>query len=209
MILYFSIISIFLILLFIVNIFASLTAYSSLITFLLIIGVTVFQFAVDGLFAFLVHLLPSKMFEIDNKFYLVSNRERKFYEKIKIRQWKDKVWELGSLGGFSKKSLKSSSDKEYLKQFIIESNKGVLTHIIGCFAGFIALFVFPSACMFNITLPICIINFILNIPSLFILRYNTPKLHAGYKRLCRNETSKTINKEINTNLDMIKNDNVN
>ena len=165
MILYFSIISIFLIILFMINILASITAYSSLITFLLIIGITLFQFAIDGLFAMIVHLFPNKWFEIDNKLYLVSNKERKFYEKIKIRQWKDKIWELGSLGGFSKKSLKSSSDKEYLKQFIIESNKGVLTHIIGCFAGFSAIFIFPTACLFNITLPICIINFILNLPQ--------------------------------------------
>lgn len=206
MILYLSIISIFLIALFIINVFASLTVYSSLVTFLLIIGITVFQFAIDGVFAMLVHLFPNKWFEIDNKFYLVSNKERKFYEKTKIRQWKDKVWELGSLGGFSKKSLKSSTDKEYLKQFIIESNKGVLTHIIGCFAGFTALLIFPTGCLFNITLPICIINFILNLPSLFILRYNTPKLHAGYKRLCRNENKTTTN---NKNFNMAENETAN
>ena len=205
-------ISIFVIILFMINIFASLTIYSSLTTFLLIIGVTAYQFAIDGLFAMVIHWFPNKWFEIDNKFYLVSNKERKFYEKIKIRQWKDKIWELGSLGGFSKKSLKSSTDKNYIKQFIIESNKGVLTHIIGCIAGFTALFVFPSGCLFNIALPICIVNLILNLPSLFILRYNTPKLHAGYKRLCRNEnnikTTKTQTIETQ-NFDMVKNDNVN
>lgn len=206
MVIYLSIISVFLIILFMLNIFAQLTIYTPLVTFLLIIGITVFQVAVDGFFALVVHLLPNKWFGIENRLYKVSNKERKFYEKLKIRLWKDKILELGSLGGFSKKSLKSSSDKEYIMQFIIESNKGVLTHIIGCFAGFIALFIFPIGCAFNITIPICIINFILNLPSLFILRYNTPKLHAGYKRLCRNELN-SKNTEQNSNYEMVKNEN--
>lgn len=205
MILYISIINILLIILFLVNVLLDLTAFSSLVTFLFIIGITAYQFAADGLFAFIVHLMPNKWFEIDNKFYSVSSKERKFYEKIKIRKWKDKVWELGSLGGFSKKNLKSSSDINYIKRFIIESNKGVLTHIIGCFVGFTALIFFPFECILSLTLPICIINFIMNLPSLFILRYNTPKLHAGYKRLCRNE-QKNNTSDLSANYDMAKND---
>ena len=129
--------------------------------------------------------------------FTVSSKERKFYEKIKIRKWKDKILELGSLGGFSKSELKSSTDASYLKQFIIESNKGVVTHVSGCFAGFIILFVFPVQCLFTVSLPIAIVNFMLNIPSTFILRYNTPKLHAGYKRLVRNSAMNELNEATN------------
>ena len=216
MILYMSIISIFVVILFIINIFTGITAYTASTTLLLILGATAIEFAIDGIFASLVHALPNKWFEIDNKFYNVSNGERKFYEKIKIRKWKDKIWELGSLGGFSKKSLKSRSDKNYLKQFIIESNKGVLTHFIGCFAGFLALIILPSKCILSISLPIALVNLVLNLPSLFILRYNTPKLLAGYKRLIRNENLKNSQKVQNTTENLVettenlaKNDNVN
>ena len=191
MALYLSVITLAICILSAINIVGSFISYSPAIVILIICGGVAIQFALDGLFAFLVHIMPNKWFEIDKKFYNVSNGERKFYEKIKIRKWKDKVWELGGLGGFSKKSLQSSNDKEYLKRFLIESNKGVLTHIFGCFVGFALIPIYlPFSCIWSISFPIAIVNLILNLPSLIILRYNTPKLLAGYKRLIRNDEKK-------------------
>ena len=208
MILYLSLIGICVVILSLINIFANLMEYSPIIIILIIVGGVVIQFVLDGLFAFAVHLMPNKWFEIDNKFYNVSNGERKFYEKIKIRKWKDKVWELGGLGGFSKKHLLSNNDKEYIKRFIIESNKGVLTHIIGCFIGFALIPIYlPFSCILSVSLPIAIVNLFLNLPSLFILRYNTPKLLAGYKRL--NRTSEKTAIPIETKTDNSNNENVN
>ena len=184
--LYLSIVGCFILVLYFINIIFDLVAFSNVTILIIILGGVLLEIAIDGLFAILVHFMPTKWFEIDKKVFGVSQKERKFYEKIKIRKWKDKVLELGALGGFSKSELKSSSDAGYIKQFIIESNKGVVTHLIGCFAGFVILWLFPVECFFSISLPISIVNFILNIPSTFILRYNTPKLLAGYKRLVRN-----------------------
>lgn len=196
MILYLSLIGIFIALLSFIDILCGFATNSALITILLIVGATLLEVVIDGFFAFVINKLPNKWFEIDNKFYNVSNNERKFYEKIKIRKWKDKVWELGSLGGFSKKSLQSSSDINYLKRFIVESNKGVLTHIVGCIAGFLILpMLIPFNCVLHISLPVAIVNFLFNIPSLFILRYNTPKLLAGYKRLLRTSEIKKSSSE--------------
>lgn len=192
MTLYLSIIGVFSLVLYFVNIIFNLTAFSNITVAIVILGGVLFEIAVDGLFALLIHFCPTKWFEIDKKVFTVSSKERKFYEKIKIRKWKDKVVELGGLGGFRKNELKSSTDKSYIKQFIIESNKGVITHIIGCFIGFIILWIFPSQCLFCISLPIAIANFFLNIPSTFILRYNTPKLMAGYKRLVRNDNLNSL-----------------
>lgn len=187
MALYLSIITLAICILSAINILGNFLAYSPAIVILIICGGVAIQFALDGLFAFLVHLMPNSWFKIDNKFYNVSDKERKFYEKIKIRRWKDKVWELGGLGGFSKKSLQANPDKEYFEKFLIESNKGVLTHIIGCFIGFLLIPIYlPLSCILSVSLPIAIVNFILNLPSLFILRYNTPKLLVAYKRLARN-----------------------
>ncbi len=192
MLLYLSSITISVVMLWVVITAFSLLSLTPTITILLILGAVACEFAIDGLFAAIVHFLPKKWFKIDNKFYKVSERERQFYENLKIRKWKDVVWELGGLGGFSKKKLQSSSDINYIKRFIIETNKGVLTHILGCFAGFLLLLVYlPFKCILQISLPIAILNMLFNLPPIFILRYNTPKLHAGYKRLLRIQDLKT------------------
>lgn len=186
MTLYLSIIGCFSLMLYFVNIIFNLTTFTNGIVAITILCSVIFEIAVDGGFAAVVHFFPTKWFEIDKKIFAVSSKERKFYEKIKIRKWKDKVVELGGLGGFRKNELKSSTDVGYIKQFIIESNKGVIVHILSCVLGFVILWVFPAECFYSISLPIAIMNVILNIPSTFILRYNTPKLLAGYKRLVRN-----------------------
>lgn len=195
--LYLSIVGCFILGLYFINIFFNLVAFSNVTILIIILGGVLLEVVIDGLFAILIHFCPTKWFEIDKKMFNVSSKERKFYEKIKIRKWKDKILELGALGGFSKSELKSSTDASYIKQFIIESNKGVITHILGCIAGFIILWVFPVECFFSISLPVAITNFILNIPSIFILRYNTPKLLAGYKRLVRNSALNELKKEPN------------
>ena len=41
--------------------------------------------------------------------------EQELYKKLKVRRWKDKVWELGGLGGFSKKKLADPSDPKYIE----------------------------------------------------------------------------------------------
>ena len=198
MILYISIITLFSIILSAINIVFNFMAISAGKVMLLVLGGVICEFAIDGLIAGLIHFFPNKWFKVENKFYIPSDGERKFYEKIKIRKWKDHVWELGSLGGFSKKELKSSSDIEYIKRFIIESNKGTLVHILGCIAGFALIAIYlPFNCLWQISLPISIVNIFFNLPSLFILRYNTPKLHAGYKRLLRNQ-NKTAGNTVNT-----------
>ena len=186
MTLYLTIIGCFSLILYFVNIIFNLTTFSNEIVAIVILCGVVFEIAIDGGFAAIVHFCPTKWFDIDKKIFSVSSKERKFYEKIKIRKWKDKVVELGGLGGFRKNELKTSSDINYIKQFIVESNKGVIVHIASCILGFVILLVFPSECFYSISLPIAIMNIVLNIPSTFILRYNTPKLLAGYKRLVRN-----------------------
>ena len=192
MILYLSIILVYVVFLSAINVGCGFNSIPPSYTILIIFIAPVIEIIIDGLVAVLVHSLPNKWFEIDSKFYKVSDRERKFYEKIKIRKWKDKVVELGSLGGFSKKEFKSGNDIEYIKKFLIESNKGVVNHILSCIAGFLIIWIYsPFDCVFSISLPIAIMNLILNIPSTFILRYNTPKLLVAYKRLLRTNRTKT------------------
>ena len=53
----------------------------------------------------------------------------------------------------------------------------------------VILILSPFDCILQISLPVSIINLILNLPPLFILRYNTPKLFAGYKRLLKTQNA--------------------
>jgi hypothetical protein len=107
-----------------------------------------------------------------------------------VKVWKDKVWELGWLGGFSKKKVLNPEEPEYVERFIIESNKGVVDHIIGMIAGFSVIFLFPIKYMWIMCVPVGLVNLVLNYMPVMILRYNTPKLQTLYKRAVRNKERK-------------------
>ena len=146
---------------------------------------TALQFAFDGSLAFLIHKMPDRWFGVDNPHYRVSEGERKLYKKLKVRLWKDKVWELGGLGGFSKSVLREPDDPAYIERFIIECNKGVLTHRLSYPAGFLAMLTLPNVCAWTIALPVALVNLYLNILPTLVLRYNTPMLQGILKRLRR------------------------
>lgn len=154
--------------------------------FVLAVTVSViYQFAIDGLFAWIVSKCPNKWFE-NKKFFNVSKKEQRFYEKLGIRSWKDKIWELGGLGGFSKSKIQDPNDPEYSRRFLIESYKGEIDHIIGMFAGFTVIFIFPLKFAWIVGVPVAIVNLVLNYMPIMILRYNTPKLLILHKRAVRN-----------------------
>ena len=142
----------------------------------------VLEIVIDGVFAFIIHSLPNKWFNKDKKCFDVSRRERKFYEKLNIKHWKDKVWELGALGGFRKNKLNDPNNTKYIETFIVENNKGCVVHLVGIVFGFlILLFPLPKY-WFCIGLPIAIVNVYLNLLSMMVLRYNIPKLKIAYLR---------------------------
>ena len=150
-----------------------------------VVWCTALQFALDGIIAILINKMPNKLFGADNPLYKVSEAEKKLYKRLKVRLWKDKVWELGGLGGFSKKTLREPGNPEYIELFIIECNKGVLTHRLSYPIGFLAMATLPGICAFTVALPIAAVNLFLNILPTLILRYNTPKLQEVLKRLKR------------------------
>ena len=149
------------------------------------------EIAIDGVFAIIIqNWLPEKWFSSDRRWTRVGQRERNFYEKIKIRSWKDKVLELGALGGFRKNKIKDPNSSEYLNKFIIESNKGVIIHIVCVFVGIFVIFVLPLKYALRIGLPVIVVNALLNILPTFILRYNMPKLLVAYQRAKKKEQIK-------------------
>lgn len=150
-----------------------------------VVWCTALQFALDGLVAIAVRLTPDRFYGIDNPLYRISEWEKNMYRRVGVRRWKDKVWELGAAGGFSKKNLTDPSDPEYIKRFIIECNRGVMTHRMSYPVGFLAMLTLPGVCAFSIALPVALVNLYLNILPTLVLRYNTPKLKSLLSRLER------------------------
>ena len=141
------------------------------------------EFAIDGGMAILIRLTPDRWYPTFSPRFRVSAFEKKLYLKLKVRLWKDKIWELGGLGGFSKKHISSPRDPEYIERFIIECNKGVLTHRLSYPIGFLAMLTLPGVCALTIALPVAIVNLFLNVLPTLALRYNTPLLQAVLKNL--------------------------
>ncbi len=156
---------------------------------------TLFAFALDALVALLVHLLPNRLFPASSVRYHVSEKEAHLYERLGVKRWKDKVWELGGMGGFSKKSLNEPLSAAYIERFLIESHKGVLTHRISYFVGFLTMLALPNLCAFTIAFPVALVNLYLNILPTVVLRYNTPKLLKVLERLKRKEERQKAVKE--------------
>ena len=181
--LYFSVIGVGMVLISALNIIFK-TA-SPLYIIVAVIFCTALQFALDAIVAFITNRFPDKCFGIDNPLFRVSERERALYKKLGVRRWATKVWELGALGGFSKKSVKEPNNPEYIEKFIIECNKGVMTHRLSYPVGFLAMLTLPGICSLTIALPVAVINLFLNILPTIVLRHNTPMLKSLLTRLKR------------------------
>ena len=137
--------------------------------------------AVDGLFAFLIRRLPEKWFGHERRFFQVSEKEKKFYEKLKIRKWKDKVPELGQFTNFHKNKVAEPRNNVYLERYMLEAAYGEVIHLAGCFLGFVIIFFYPLKYWLCFGFPVAVINLIMNILPYFILRYNFYKMKVLYR----------------------------
>ena len=155
-----------------------------------VIWCTALQFALDGIIAIAINRMPDRWFGVNNRLYHVTQKEKAFYKKLKVRLWKDKIWELGGLGGFSKKELKEPNNPKYIEKFIIECNKGVLTHRLSYPIGFLAMLTLREVCVLTIALPVAVVNLFLNILPTIALRYNTPMLKSILARMKRNSNAR-------------------
>lgn len=165
--------------------------------FLLLLGLValgvVFEILVDGLVATVARLMPAKFADHTKKVYQVSAKEKKFYEKLKIRVWKDKIPEIGHFTGFRKNKLVEPQSVEYVERFLLESCYGELGHFFSLFLGFTILFLYPlSEFWFALAIPVAIVNFFLNLPSLLVLRYNSYKLTVLRKSLLKKQQRKSV-----------------
>ena len=179
MVLYISVILFSMLVIVICNYFIYLPTYNFDLPYIVtaVVLSTILEIIIDLIFAFIVRrMLPSKWFSA-NKKYFAGKRERKFYDKIFIKKWKDKVPDLGALSGFRKNKIAKPNDEEYLSRYIVEANYGIFVHVACMIFGFLVIFVYPLKFWHCFGLPVSLVNLVLNLLPIFVLRYNLPKLH--------------------------------
>lgn len=189
MILYLLIISVcgLLIALFVSLAYSASFLWTLLFTVIAIVTVII----IDGLVATVCRLLPKTCANSDSKFYQVSQKEKKFYEKLKIRKWKDKIPEIGHFTGFRKNKIADPQSVEYVERFLLEACYGELGHLWIIPFGFLILALFfISKTWLALAIPVACVNAVLNLLPVFVLRYNRYKLEILRKNLLRKQERK-------------------
>ncbi len=143
---------------------------------------------IDGLTATVCRLLPKKLANHEKKIFQVSANEKKFYEKLHIRKWKDKIPEIGHFTGFRKSKLEDPKNIEYLDRFLLEICYGQIGHFVSLFTSFLLLLLYPLHRLWiAISLPVAFVSLLLNAPSILVLRYNSYKLKILRKSLLKKQ----------------------
>lgn len=151
---------------------------------------TVSVIAWDGIQAFLIRRLPERMFTPDASSFSVGKRERAFYRKLRINEWKDLIPELGGFTNFHKSEFSAPGDTSYLARFLLESNYGVAIHLANAALGFLILLL-PWCSDLAIGLPIALVNLVLSLLPVAILRFNTAPLRNLYLRSMKKTNTST------------------
>lgn len=168
------------------------------------VGSTIVEIVIQLIVAGIIENLPNRWFKKDGWIYACNKKESLIYEKLQIKSWKDRVPELGALGGFRKNKIKDPNDPAYIGQFIVEAKKGIVVHITCNIIGFLVIFILPLSYWWRIGLPVYIVSIFLNTLPIMILRYNVPKLKVVEKRAIRNASRRKSNENVSQQLDMSK-----
>ncbi|HPG91839.1 MAG TPA: hypothetical protein PK675_00335 [Clostridia bacterium] len=190
MILYLTIIGGGLLLIFVANTIVSVSGGAFTVWYALFQTLLYFVcvFAIDIVVSLAVRYAPSKLYEPDRKIYKVGEREKRFYNFIKIKEWKDKIPELGKMANFDKKKIEKL-EAEYLYKFAKETVYAEIMHVGMAIFGWAILFIPGNATIFNFAFPIALVNFLLQIPPILTQRYNRPKLLKAYAFMSKKSLS--------------------
>ncbi len=164
---------------------------STLAVFGIVALAIIVSIALDGLAGIIVRLIPSKKFNPFCKYFGERKNERKIYERLKIRKWKDIIPEMGkTLKFFDKTKIGDKPTAQHIYMFLVETCYAEVMHEFGLIFGMFLLVILPFKYLLTISLPILIVNEFLQLLPIFVQRYNRPKLAIAYKRLKRQEEAK-------------------
>ena len=150
---------------------------------LLFIGSIAFIFVVDLIISAMIFITPDRWYKKENKLFKVGKWEKRFYEKIKIKSWKDIIpIGAGPFGiGFKKDKIYNKNDISYLNKFYAESCKAEVMHFLSLLSGLLTLTYLPMKYIFLIVIPFTLINLFFQILPIFVQRYIRPKLLIAIK----------------------------
>jgi len=99
------------------------------------------HFGVSFLFRITPENFRLRVFNNKRKLFIVSEKEIRFYKKIRLPKWKDKLPQYNK--GFNKRNLPNKISKEYLELFINVTCQAEAVHyaiiILGYFSVFFTL----------------------------------------------------------------------
>lgn len=148
---------------------------------------TAAAFGIDAVAALVVRwCIPNRKMDPFHPVWRVHHWERRFYVKLGIRRWKDKIPETGGLlVGFSKKAVADRKNNTYILTFLKETCYAELMHTLSVPLGFLVLlfsFAWTSFPFFwYIGLPVACINGLLQLLPIFVQRYVRPFLLSTYR----------------------------
>ena len=155
------------------------------------------SFCLDGIAALTIRSLPKGKVNPFSKFFCERKGERKFYEKIGVRGWKDLIPESGKyLCHFAKDKIAKPKDNVYILKFLRETCYAEIMHIISIPLAFVPIFFLPYS--LTIFLPVAVVNAFLQILPVIVQRYNRIRLITLYnfnerhKRNVKNEQSEEV-----------------
>lgn len=194
MILYISIILVAMIIISILNYFISAPIFGFDIGYIIMATVvsTISVIVLDGILAGIAHIIRKKCVNPFGKYYNVTKFQKNFYEKIGVKSFKDYLPDLGKIVGFAKGKIADPKSKEYILEYMYESTRGELGHIVSVPLGFLIIFIFPLKYWLCFGVPVAIVNMALNMLPVISLRYNRYKLNILYNRLCQIENRKDV-----------------
>jgi len=143
---------------------------------------TISLIIIDAIVAITIRKMPERFFQKDKRAYRLSKGEKKFYDLIGVKKWKEKVPELGGFTSFHKDHVADPFNNDYIERFILEARYGISIHLWSVPLGFLVIFLDyqmfsgTSSLYLTMAIPLACINAILVVAPAFILKYNLPKL---------------------------------
>lgn len=137
------------------------------------------------IYSFVCRLLPKKWFTTKNFVFKSMNFEKKFYEQINVKKWKNKIPVWGQLSNFDNSRNDPEKELKSLQYFVKESCYAESIHLIAFLTAYISLLFIPKNLFLNMGLPIAVLYSIFHLPSFFIQRYTRPRIERYMKKVER------------------------
>lgn len=145
-------------------------------------------YVLDTILAGIVMIVPRKIYNPFSKRAKVFKFEKKFYEKIGIRNWKDKIpIGKGPLGnGRRKDKVTEINNINYLAMFMMDSYRAEIMHAVQALVAWLLLVIYPFN-LLTISIPIAVVHTVLQVLPICVQRYNRPRLTVAFERAKRSD----------------------